>query len=205
MVQNMKRAPGRPRSFDSEAAMRNVSQAFRTGGFSATSLDEISRVTGLQRPSLYAAFGDKKDMYLAALALLHDDISATTDRLDKANLGLHDTLAELFSVSIESYLSGASGPRGCLAVCTASAEAINDADIKNALASILDLLDARIANWFQLAGFSDPISQARLISATLHSVSVRARAGQTRGILEKMASEMLELLVPGSEGNQRRH
>jgi AcrR family transcriptional regulator len=56
----MKRARGRPRSFDRETALQAAGQRFRTHGFAGTSLDELAEATGLNRPSLYPAFGDKR-------------------------------------------------------------------------------------------------------------------------------------------------
>ena len=68
MVQNKpKRPPGRPRAYDPDRALANATQSFWRAGFAATSLDDLSAATGMQRPSLYGAFGDKRELYLATL------------------------------------------------------------------------------------------------------------------------------------------
>ena len=59
---------GRPRSYDPEQALQQIMEAFWKTGYSGTSLDDLSAATGLNRPSLYAAFGDKRAIYLKALA-----------------------------------------------------------------------------------------------------------------------------------------
>ncbi len=61
-----KRACGRPRAYDADDALSNATDAFWLGGYSGTSLDTLSDATGMNRPSLYAAFGDKHALYLPA-------------------------------------------------------------------------------------------------------------------------------------------
>jgi TetR/AcrR family transcriptional regulator, copper-responsive repressor len=185
---------GRPRAFDPEVALKQASDAFKSGGYSSTSLDDIVRATGLNRPSLYAAFGDKKALYLAAIERLWNSIEAQFEALEARNLPLDDTLQRIMSGSINAYLGGAEGPRGCLAICTASAEAAGDADIRKALAGVLDLMDERIAGFYARAGDNQPMRKARLVAAVLHSLSVRARAGTSREVLEEMAEEALRHL-----------
>ena len=51
---------GRPRAFEPETALNQAMDVFWKDGFAATSLDDLSAATGLNRPSLYGAFGDKR-------------------------------------------------------------------------------------------------------------------------------------------------
>ena len=67
MVQKEERRRGRPRSFDEGEVLEKARGVFWDLGYAATSLDDIVRATGLNRPSLYAAFGDKHALYMAAL------------------------------------------------------------------------------------------------------------------------------------------
>ena len=60
---------GRPREFDEAETLRRILDVFWTLGFEGTSLSDLMDTTGLQKGSLYAAFGDKRAMYLKALAL----------------------------------------------------------------------------------------------------------------------------------------
>lgn len=61
------RGRGRPRQYDPERALANAAQVFWKHGYAATSLDDLVAATGMSRPSLYAAFGDKRDLYLKTL------------------------------------------------------------------------------------------------------------------------------------------
>src|SRR5271163_3330645 len=57
---------GRPRSYEPDAALAQAMEAFWKSGYAATTLDDLSAATGMNRPSLYAAFGDKQDIYIKA-------------------------------------------------------------------------------------------------------------------------------------------
>src|SRR5580700_11977719 len=61
------RTRGRPRQYDPERALANAAEVFWKYGYAATSLDDLAAATGMNRPSLYAAFGDKRDLYLKTL------------------------------------------------------------------------------------------------------------------------------------------
>src|SRR5262245_36630019 len=84
MVQKDEKRPrGRPRAYDPETALAQATDAFWRTGLSGTSRDELSAATGMNRPSLYGAFGDKRALYLAML-----------ERYTQAGLaGMHEALA----------------------------------------------------------------------------------------------------------------
>src|SRR3569623_3585959 len=63
----MTKSRGRPKNYDPEVALDRALEAFWEGGFAATSLDALASATGMNRPSLYAAFGDKQSLYLKAM------------------------------------------------------------------------------------------------------------------------------------------
>src|SRR3954451_6934537 len=60
------RKRGRPRTYDPDLALSRAMDVFWKDGFAGTSLDELSAATGMNRPSLYGAFGDKRDLYIKA-------------------------------------------------------------------------------------------------------------------------------------------
>ena len=63
----MARERGRPRTFDTDDALERALEVFWKHGFQDASLRELTQATGLSKPSLYAAFGDKEALYLKAL------------------------------------------------------------------------------------------------------------------------------------------
>ncbi len=192
---------GRPRSYDRDVALGAIRDVFWNEGFSASSLDDIAAAAGMNRPSLYAAFGDKREMYLAALQMfaaesgreLHTALEAPT---------LREALEAFYARAIHDYLSGEDGPRGCLVICTAVTEAVREPAIRSALVAILADVDSVVAARIARAqaagepcGRGDAKSLARVATSVLHSLAVRARAGEDRSELEAIARATAELIA----------
>ena len=189
------RPRGRPRKFDEGKVLALALQRFRTHGFASTSLDDLAEATGVNRPSLYAAFGDKKALYLAALARTRAWLEASFDALIAADYALEPMLKALFHNAIQGYLTGENGPSGCIAINTAATEAVTDPEIRAALAGILALEDAKIETALRQAGSASPEAHARLAASMLHSLSVRARAGEPREALIGIAKDFTQMLA----------
>src|SRR6202790_2682892 len=71
----------RPRSFAPNEALDLARDVFWRKGFQGTSLDDITAATGLAKPSLYAAFGDKDALFLKILDRYHASIVADAERI----------------------------------------------------------------------------------------------------------------------------
>ncbi len=67
---------GRPRAYQPEIALGKALDLFRKDGFAATSLDDLSAATGMNRPSLYGAFGDKRELYIKSYQRYRADARA---------------------------------------------------------------------------------------------------------------------------------
>lgn len=76
----------RPRSFDPDDVLEIARQVFWQKGFQATSLDEITAASGIAKPSLYAAFGDKHALFLRVLDRYHDGILGWAERVDRKSV-----------------------------------------------------------------------------------------------------------------------
>ncbi len=189
------RTRGRPRQFDEDKVLAQALQRFRTHGFASTSLDDLADATGVNRPSLYAAFGDKKALYLAALASSRQWLEASFDALIAADYPLEKMLKALFLTVIDTYLTGENGPSGCIAINTAATEAVTDPDVRAALADILALEDIKIETALRQAGSAAPHAHARLAASLLHSLSVRARAGEPREKLIEIARDFTDMIA----------
>lgn len=189
------RGRGRPRKFDEDQVLKGAMERFRTLGYSNTSLDDLAEATGVNRPSLYAAFGDKKALYLAGLARTHANVDARFRALHAANYPLEKMLKALFLGSLEGFLTGEHGPSGCIAVNTAATEAVTDPDIRVALAGFVALQDAWIEKLMVQAGSKDPLGDAQIASSVIHSLSTRARAGAPRDDLIAISKKATALLL----------
>jgi TetR/AcrR family transcriptional regulator, copper-responsive repressor len=156
---------------------------FWSDGFAATSLDDISAATGLNRPSLYGAFGDKRALYLQAYGQYRKRMNESFAPLFAAQEPLRAKLRRILTAALDLYLSGPGGPRGCFTVLSAASEAIADPDLHSLVSDAIDGTDRAFGRMFadahaagELPKNADPRRLARVASATLHTMSVRARA-----------------------------
>ena len=156
----------------------------------------------MNRPSLYAAFGDKHTLYLKALEG-YWDLGLVTMRkaLGDRDRPLDEVLMRAYDAQLSIYFTGDDRPRGCFAVGTATTEAVEDPEIRSALAEGLRTLDgdleARIRtarDSGELSKGADPTALAILASATLHSIAIRARAGIPRTELREMARKAVSVI-----------
>jgi AcrR family transcriptional regulator len=198
----MSRPRGRPRSFDEGEVLERALQTFWTRGFDATSLDDLTEATGVARPSLFAAFGNKEAIYVRAIDRYGDRMRTTFDASFTEEASLGEALERFFLASIDMYCSGEDGPRGCFGFCTAPAAAVEHPEIRRALAGAIESTDARFEAEFrraikrgQLSAAADTQRLGRTASATLHSIAVRARAGADRGELQLIANHAVEDLL----------
>jgi AcrR family transcriptional regulator len=197
-----KRPRGRPRSFDEAEALAALTRTFWVHGFAAASLDELAASAGINRPSLYATFGDKRAMYLRAVAEVTSRLEAAMERSLSPERPLADALAAFYAESIEQYSSGEPGPRGCFVVCTAPSAAVDEPEIKRALAGVLRTIDrgfekpiAAARDRGELPPHADPRMLAMLAASALHSLAIRARAGESRARLVELSRAAVELIL----------
>ena len=124
------RPRGRPRQYDPDRALAKAATAFWKYGYGATSLDDLVAATGMNRPSLYAAFGDKQALYIKAYASYRAEVRETFRPLFLAEEPLRDKLRRILVAALDLYSSGEAGPRGCFTVLTASSDVVADPEIR---------------------------------------------------------------------------
>jgi AcrR family transcriptional regulator len=193
---------GRPRAYQPELALGKALDLFRKHGFTATSLDELSAATGMNRPSLYGAFGDKRELYIKSYARYRADARKAMQEIFRDELPIRKRLERIFAVALDIYLSGESGPRGCFTVMTAASEAVADPEIRALVLEGFSELDKAFANCFRLAkeqrelpASADPVVLAQLASATIHTIAIRARARVPRKQLEAIVKGAIDVMV----------
>lgn len=214
MVQKSKRPPetpngdavapkrrGRPRAYQPEIALGKALELFRKDGFAATSLDDLSAATGMNRPSLYGAFGDKRELYIKSYQRYRDDARARMTEIFRDELPIRARLQGIYAVALDIYLGG-DAPRGCFTVMTAASEAIADPEIRAMALEGFVEMDKAFAGCFRKAGEngelpagSDAKALAQLASATLHSIAIRARTGVPRKELQAIVKGALDVML----------
>ena len=85
---------GRPREFNEEEALAKIMDVFWARGFEGATVSDLMAATGLKKGSLYAAFGDKRAMYLKALALWIRDPETLRDFLYARMRGVREDTEE---------------------------------------------------------------------------------------------------------------
>ena len=193
---------GRPRAYEPDVALGRALDLFRTQGFAATSLDDLSEATGMNRPSLYGAFGDKRELYIKSYQRYREEGRARMVEIFRAEMPLRQRLERIFASALNIYLSGDTGPRGCFTVVTAASEAVSDPDIRAMVLDGLSELDKAFASCFrrakekgELPDSADPVVLAQLASATIHTIAIRSRARVPRKELEAIVKGAIDVMV----------
>lgn len=193
---------GRPRAYQPDVALGKALDLFRKGGLAATSLDDLSAATGMNRPSLYGAFGDKRKLYIKSYQRYRDDGRAAIIDIFKDELPIRQRLERIYAVALDIYLSGEAGPSGCLTVMTAASEAVFDPEIRGLVLEGFSELDKAFAGCFrhaktngELAVSADATVLAHLASATIHTIAIRARARVPRKELEAIVKGAIDVMI----------
>lgn len=204
MPGRMPKKRGRPAEYNRDKALEDATRLFWDAGFAATSLDALSDATGLTRPSLAGAFGDKEALYLEALGRYRDaGLEAMTKTLG-GDRPLRTELADLFSKSTAAYMGPDGAARGCLLVGTATVEAVHRPAVREALQASLVAFNAIIEERMrkaieqgELGADADAAGLASLVSAVMHSLAVRARAGDARRALDRLSRTAVDMICGG--------
>ena len=192
---------GRPRAFEPDAALEKAMNTFRDGGFAATSLDDLSQAMGINRPSLYGTFGDKRDLFLKAYERYRAEMAERFAPAFDPALTLRQMLEKVYAIALDVYLAGENGPRGCFTVMTATSEAMADPEIRALVQKALGSTQRALARRFQAAVESGELSAtadiqmlSQIGASTVEALAIRSRARVPRAELEAMAKGTVDLV-----------
>ncbi|AWB43292.1 TetR/AcrR family transcriptional regulator [Paenibacillus sp. CAA11] len=107
----------RPREFVKEQALEEAMQLFWDKGYEATSLSDLTAGMGIQRPSLYAAFGDKKQLFESALRKYTAEHALHVKTMLAAGASVKEGFRLLFEGVVDEAGQGDSS-RGCFCINT---------------------------------------------------------------------------------------
>ncbi|WP_208603608.1 TetR/AcrR family transcriptional regulator [Rhizobium multihospitium] len=164
---------GRPREFDPDDAFLQVRICFSRRGYAATSIDDLSDATGLARPSLYRAFGDKRAMFLRALDREYEEL---TDRLERAKLvgPVPLRLSAFYQAARSSYVTTGTTRAVGVAFGAALADATDDVDVTHRLQQFHSAIEAAA---FDILGPNVSSVMGQMLSALAIGACVKARVG----------------------------
>jgi len=187
---------GRPRSFDLDTVLDRALQVFWSKGYEGASLAELTRAMRINRPSLYAAFGDKESLFRRAL----DRYMAQETRhwQEAINAPSVREFVERLLYGAADAMSRAGSPGGCLLVqgaltCSAEAEPVRRELIARRQAGELAIRDRlkRAKKQGDLPAEADPGALAQYLTTVMQGMSVQAAGGTSRSDLRRIADTAL--------------
>lgn len=183
---------GRPRLFDTDKALDQALKVFWRKGYEGTSLPDLTKAMGINRPSIYAAFGNKESLFRKVVQRYVSG-PASYVRVALQEPTARAVAEKLLKGAVEN-LTDPSHPRGCLAVQGALACG-DDADcMRKELIRQRESLVTALRNRFQRAKLENDLSKsanpadlARYLATVLHGLSVQAAGGASRKDLQPVA------------------
>lgn len=194
---------GRPRAFDEETVLDRATEVFWEHGYEGTSMTALTTAMGINRPSLYATFGSKEQLFERVFARY----SAT--QLARVRAALDQPTArgavEAFLRASVDGLTADDHPRGCLSVQGGLACSPENARVCEVLAAgraanedaVAERL-ARAATQGDLPADVDPRALARFAVALSEGFAVQAAAGAQRDALQAAVDVALRTLLPAA-------
>jgi AcrR family transcriptional regulator len=182
---------GRPREFDTDAALDKAMRLFWRKGYEGTSVADLTEKLGISRPSLYAAFGDKQSLFRAAL----DRYAAGPAGYVAAALGKPTAreVAEQLLKGAADLQAGSRNPGGCLTVNGAIASGDEAEPVRQALNAHRNAGVALLRRRFEQAKLqrdlpkdSDPAALASFVAAVVYGMAVLASGGASRKDLQSV-------------------
>ena len=177
---------GRHRTFDKDTALDQAMQVFWVNGYPGTSLADLTHAMGINKPSLYSAFGNKEKLYKSALERYvqkHGVIHAK--HLGVANKSLNERL-QCYLTSIAKMLTDPALPGGCF-ICMSTSEVGGTcipATALQTISNINELTKSSLTEFFtneialgNLASERSPAMMANYILSLQFGLSVMARNG----------------------------
>ena len=191
------RRTGRPLSFDRDAALRQAMLTFWRHGYETTSVAELTAAMGVSAPSLYAAFGDKRQLFLQAVRLYAGD-PADMDRAIADAPTARDAARHLLTGAATAY-TGDATPKGCLLASATASGSAAAGDVQGEVADIRRGIEAGLRARIErdvengvLPRGSQPAALAGLVMAVTQGMSVLARDGASRESLLAIADAALQ-------------
>jgi AcrR family transcriptional regulator len=190
---------GRPRAFSEAAALDAAMRVFWEKGYEGASLADLTEAMGINRPSLYATFGDKQALFLRAMEqYANGPAHYLRAALDQPTA--HAVIEALLRGAVK-LLADPGNPRGCLSVQGGTACGTAAEPIKQALIAWRKKGEAEIVKRFKRARAEgdlpaelDPLDLARYVATVLNGLGIQAANGATKAEMTRVAEMALRAL-----------
>lgn len=192
---------GRKRSFDRDIALDKALRIFWNNGYAATSVANLTSELGINTPSLYAAFGNKEQLFKEVIAHYITQYSEPCFRhiIEPSDVPFIERLRATFYELIQQF-SDADTPLGCLLVKSAN-ESDSVAFPEEATAYIKqfglktqNLITALIESEGAITESATAELQAKYLLSVLYGLSTQVRSGESRQVAESIMDYALNTL-----------
>ncbi len=192
-----KRRPGRPLGFDREAALYQAMLLFWRHGYEATSVNDLTAAMAISPPSLYTAFGDKKQLFLEAVQRYVSGPVTSVSIIEEAPTA-QEAAACLLQAAVVGF-TGESTPAGCLLASSTISCSLAAADVQKALAEIRLSIEKRLQTRIDQDNAAGRLSQkvdaeamAGYVMAVIQGMSILARDGAMRKKMSSVANAAMQ-------------
>lgn len=185
--------PGRPRQFLRETALQGALEVLWRKGFGATSLDDLTQAMQLSRSSLYACFGSKRGVFVAAIQAYADECFATFSTVAKA---APDPLGAV-RVVLAAIADADGGTRGCFFANSVTELAPHDAELAAYSQGHIARVAALVTDLLIHAGFAPQLAQDRAgaaLALAMGAITLR-KAGIPAARIQLLLDQAQMLLV----------
>lgn len=186
------KSPGRPRAFDPDEALDKAMRLFWAKGYEGTSLSDLTEALGINRPSLYAAFGNKEELFRKAC----ERYAACASSMSVCSLEGRP-VQEAVAAFLYGTAEGAPNEEhpGCMLVTAALATSEESESVRQEMCQARNQVQnawqerfERAVRAGELPEGSDPATLARYLMTVSNGMSVQARSGATREELRQVAT-----------------
>jgi AcrR family transcriptional regulator len=187
---------GRPREFDVERALDAALCVFWRKGYEGASYADLTEATGVERPALYLAFGNKEALFRRALSRYYERYLAYVPEA-LARPTSREVVAHLLYSAADLHTRYPDHP-GCLGINGALAASDETESVRQALIHARAAGEAKLRDRLQrakaegdLPETARPEALAAFVMAVAHGMAVQAKAGFRRDMLEAVAEQAL--------------
>jgi AcrR family transcriptional regulator len=196
-MKTIAKAKGRPRAFDTDKALDRALQVFWRKGYEGASMADLTEAMGINSPSLYAAFGNKENLFRKALDRYTNERSSFMEKALAAPTA-REAVEAILRDSV-AFMTERGHPKGCLVAqsaltCGDAAEPIKRELISRRMATetaIRERFKRAVAEG-DLPADADPAALARYIMTVNQGMSVQAASGASRAELAEVAEIALK-------------
>lgn len=190
---------GRPREFDRDEALVTAMRLFWSRGYEATSISDLTKAMRITPPALYSAFGDKKTLFLEAVARYEQGVGCFAQKALTEEPSAELAMRRLLLDAIKSF-SHPKNPKGCLIVLGATNCTLESEEIFEALAERRRIAESAVRGRIlagqrarELADDADVDALTGMITATLYGLAVKARDGKSPARLRAIVEQLMTM------------